>query len=279
MRLAIAFLLLSFYKSSAQNIQTAVLLRLAYVAATSESEKDSLNTQYFLELEKILSQKGSFKMALDSLPHTGVVLSNDGRLRSITWNTADAFGQHHHHGFLQTSKGELIVLKDASQKMPTPELQILQPDKWMGTLYYKIFRVKQKGHPYYIMLGFDGNDAETNRKIIDVLYFDKALDRWIFGRKVFAPPFSDRVRFIIEYSDEVSVSLRYHPRRKQIVFDHLVPRQPGLEGIYSFYVPDMSFDALELRNQRWHFVQNIDIRGKKSGPEFLDPNTISPPSP
>jgi hypothetical protein len=140
-------------------------------------------------------------------------------------------------------------------------------------LYYSIIptKVKKQGS-YYVLLGWDGYSNFSTRKVIDVLYYDKQLGNWVFGKPIFGPPFSGQYRYFIEYSSKVVVSLKYHPKEKNIVFDHVVPPNKGLEGIYEFYVPDMSFDAFQLDKTRWNFVQNIDVRGDQTMENYTDPN-------
>jgi hypothetical protein len=180
-------------------------------------------------------------------------------------------------GFLITPGNVPISLNDASRGMPTPALQALTPQKWYGALYYQAFKVKAGREKIYMLLGYKPKEGENNQKVIELLYYDKKLERWVFGKNAFAAPFDEERRHILEYSEEVTVSLKYHPNRRQMVFDHLVPMHPGMEGVYSFYVPDMSFDAFEWRKNKWHLIQNIDIRGRKSGPKFKNPTPQTPP--
>jgi hypothetical protein len=51
--------------------------------------------------------------------------------------------------------------------------------------------------------------------------------------------------------------LRYEESYNRIIFDHLSPESPGLEGFYSFYVPDLSLDALILEGNKWIFKEDV----------------------
>jgi hypothetical protein len=53
------------------------------------------------------------------------------------------------------------------------------------------------------------------------------------------------------------MSLRYEESYNRIIFDHLSPESPGLEGFYSFYVPDLSLDALILEGNKWMFKEDV----------------------
>jgi hypothetical protein len=71
---------------------------------------------------------------------------------------------------------------------------------------------------------------------------------------------------MFEYSADVSMSLKYNEKRNQIIYSHLGPRKegPSLEGLPQFYGPDGSYDALELKKNKWITVEDVDIRNEKS---------------
>ena len=77
----------------------------------------------------------------------------------------------------------------------------------------------------------------------------------------------------MEYSSEVNASLKYHEKKNYIVFDHLIPLNAGLEGVFEFYVPDLSFDGFEFRNDFWYFIQNVDVRGNQTMENYTTPET------
>ena len=41
-----------------------------------------------------------------------------------------------------------------------------------------------------------------------------------------------------------------------IVFDHLVPELPTLEGMYDFYIPDMTYDGYKWENGIWEYHED-----------------------
>ena len=45
-------------------------------------------------------------------------------------------------------------------------------DQWVGAQYYELIESKNKFQTYYTLLAWDGNDLLTNKKMIDVLWFD-----------------------------------------------------------------------------------------------------------
>ena len=55
------------------------------------------------------------------------------------------------------------------------------------------------------------------------------------------------------------MSLKYAQNKKKelIIFDHLSPKAPQLEGMKDWYVTDLSFDAFKLENGKWNYIKNV----------------------
>ncbi len=67
-------------------------------------------------------------------------------------------------------------------------------------------------------------------------------------------------RFILEYSADVVISMRYNPHLNMIVFDHLEPFQPIFKGNYRFYSPDGSYDGFTFDDGDFVFQKDVDAR-------------------
>ncbi|MBL4623749.1 MAG: hypothetical protein JKY42_01190 [Flavobacteriales bacterium] len=156
----------------------------------------------------------------------------------------------------------LYELIDKSDEITRPLNRQLDHTNWYGALYSEIIVVKKKGKTYYTLLGWDGNNEFTTKKIIEVLYFTSANNPK-FGAQLFKLSKGSPRRIIFEYSEEATMSLKWEEKRKQIVFDHLSPSEEDLIGVRQYYVPDMSFDALELQKGTWVYIHDVDIRIKK----------------
>ncbi|UTW62585.1 hypothetical protein KFE98_00040 [bacterium SCSIO 12741] len=249
-------------------------LRKSTLDATTDQERKQQNEAFKKELTKALEQKKVADLTQDSIPNLGILLAPDRQFTLYTWNWITEDGAFVYDCLIRFKNGKILSLHDQSDHMPTPELQQCQAKNWYGALYYDIITTKSKVQgKYYMLLGWDGNTPTSTRKIIEVMYYDEIREDWFFGKKVFGPPFRDRMRFFLEYSADVVVSVKYHSKSNRIVFDHLVPSNPGLEGIYDFYVPDLSFDAFEFRKDYWYFIQNVDIRGEQTMDNYTTPET------
>jgi hypothetical protein len=58
-----------------------------------------------------------------------------------------------------------------------------------------------------------------------------------------------------------------------IVFDHLSPPDPKLKNQHDTYGPDLSYDGYKLKNGRWEYVDNLDMRNvpQSRDADYVDP--------
>jgi hypothetical protein len=127
--------------------------------------------------------------------------------------------------------------------------------------------VKYKKKKYYVLLGWDGNNRISNKRLIDVLYFtEKGFPK--FGDAIFSSE-SGKVkkRIIFEYQAGLVMSLRYEDEKNAIVFDHLSPSNPSLEGQFSFYGPDFSYDMMQFKDGKWIYIKDVLPRNDKGKPD------------
>ncbi|MFL5753739.1 MAG: hypothetical protein ACJ76F_10045 [Bacteroidia bacterium] len=232
--------------------------------AKSDSIKLKTNKQFMDLLEEVLLNNLSFEFPFDSLQEIARLSSPDNKFRIINWNIAKSDGTCSYFGFIQalhpkTNKYELYPLVDKSQTVKSPETYVGDNTKWFGMLYYRIIPCDG----YYTLLGWDGNDKLTARKFIDVLSF-KPDGSPAFGKEVFKMPKKNPKRVMFEYSSEIVMSLKYHEDKNMIVFDHLAPKDPIMEGQYQFYGPDFSFDGFKYSKGKWKYEDDVDIKNLKN---------------
>ena len=68
---------------------------------------------------------------------------------------------------------------------------------------------------------------------------------------------------MFEYSNNAVMNISYEPKEKRFVFDHLSPENPNLKGMFQYYGPDFTYDALTLKKKRWTLTEDIDIKNKE----------------
>lgn len=255
-------------------------LRLNTLDAMNDSTRFARNELFLQTFKNILTQDASFEFNFDGIQAIGDLRSPDGVFRMITWNVPYNNHTHKYFCLLQVhAKGDkdyaLYELIDKSDEISRPLNKQLKHTEWYGALYSEIIVTKKKKYTYYTLLGWDGNDNFTTKKIIDVLYFTSSNEPR-FGANIFKLSKGNPKRLIFEYSDEVTMSLKWEPKRKQIVFDHLSPTKEELKGIRQYYVPDMSFDALELDKGNWIYLNDVDIRMEKNkyDGQYNDPKEL-----
>jgi len=108
----------------------------------------------------------------------------------------------------------------------------------------------------YTLLGWDGKDNLTNRKIIDCMTITDSNIK--FGGDIFGQADNQSKRLIYEYGESATASIKFFPKKKCIVIDHLSPSHDAMTGYFSEYGPDGTYDALVLKDGEWEFIENID---------------------
>lgn len=253
------------------------LKKIALKIHKSPTDKDrtDANGQFITILEKTLMIEHSFEYPFDSLKTIGRLVSPDNKFKIYNWNLPYNNGTYEYFGFIQvfnkkTNKTELYKLTDKSSEIENPFTEICSNDRWFGALYYKIILKKVKKQRYYTLLGWDGNDNFSTKKLIDVLYFNEQGEPQ-FGAPIFEAGNITAMRIIFEFSKEITMSLKYekqfekHNRKRHwmIVFDHLAPKDTSLKGQFQHYGPDGSIDAFIWKKKKWKYIEDIDARNPK----------------
>ncbi|MCX8081481.1 MAG: hypothetical protein N3F09_09625 [Bacteroidia bacterium] len=254
--------------------QDSLLARLknlqpyAFHIKNHEARLDS--HKVFLEIMKnIANSEHAYAFPFHELKDISTLEDPDRSFKLITWNQILKDKSHAFFGFLikknknkKSGKEETVTfyLKDISQQIKNPESHTGSADKWYGMLYYKLIPCED----YYILFGWDGNDGITQKKFIDVLWFKDGEP--VFGKDVFKIPRRSPRRIQFEYSADVTMSLKYIPEKKLIVYSHNSPFKEDLDfqGLYQYYGPDGSFDGFYYSKNKWKPVEDLDIRLEKS---------------
>lgn len=242
-----------------------------------EIDRIEANKKFIAAWDLIVSDKNILNYSFDSLNGVSILSPTNNKFKLITWNLNKDDGTHTFFGYLlinnskRIKKGffkhetveayEHFKLLDKSWQIKNPETYIGTSDKWFGMLYTQLIECDD----FFTLIGWDGNDKLTQRKFIDVLYF-KPNGEAVFGKDVFKFPRKNPRRLMFEYSSDVTMSLKFNEKKNQIVYSHLAPREEGtiLEGQFQYYGPDGSFDALELRKDKWVTLEDIDARNEKN---------------
>ncbi len=228
--------------------------------AENDSEKEELNSVFKEKLKSALSIEGSMNYPFKQLTTVGFISSPDKLVRIINWNVEQddqsqlyyCFIQRYNEKDKETQLIELTKNKDVMSLRPT---EVLQANQWYGALYYQIIPFEKGNRDMYVILGWDGLSTLSNMKLIDVLYFTGNSAK--LGSPVFKVGSHTYKRLFYEHSEKTTMSLRYDAKYDRILFDHLSPESPNLVGHYSYYVPDLSYDAFALKNGKWYLKEDV----------------------
>ena len=232
----------------------------------SDTEKKQLNDSILQVMPRLLKSPASFEYPFDSLRRIGNVRSPDNAFRIFTWNVPLSGFVHEYHGIIQVGAGKMpscqvFVLREQAQGLEELLHDETTAEKWPGMLYYQVLRNKAGRDVIYTLIGYHFNDRFSDKKIIDVLYFDENQEP-VFGKPVFNTENGVQHRVIFEYSGEVVMTVRYNPDLKMIVYDHLSPIEPELSGHLRFYAPDFSYDGYKWKSGMWIHQSDIDVRNQ-----------------
>lgn len=236
--------------------------------ATDDISRAEKNTQFVKKFITALKTPGSFSYDFDSLKRISILKSPDNAFRIITWFTPTNEGTYRYYGTIQmpTINGslKLIPLTDGTKTI-TDANAITTNKNWLGARYYELLPIIVNGkQPYYLLLGWKGNDQKTTKKVIDVLSFEK--DEAIFGKNIFETvknsPLKNRVLF--EYAKLNTMTLTIDKKVNMIVFDHLVPYVPKMVGKFEFYASDSTFDGYKLNYGKLSLLENVELKNEAS---------------
>jgi len=228
---------------------------------------DTLNKKVLGIFGAVLQKKRAFEYSFDSILFVSKIVSEDKKIRFFTWAISYSDGTYKHFGFMQyysekQNKVLLFSLIDKSDSIKNIDNVTLSTDNWFGAMYYDIVQTKDYYGDLYVLLGWDGNNLFSKKKVIESLRV--VNDKPIFGLPVFIAGKEIRKRVIFEYSRMSSMMLKYDKSYKMIVFDHLEPSSYIYNGNYQYYGPDLTIDALKYNGDKWVYKQNIDYKPQGS---------------
>ncbi len=224
----------------------------------------SLSDSLMSHVDALLREKTLFDHKFADYPGLSTLISSDEMLKITTWNVEDITGDHHFFGLIAVrneEEMEVFPLNDRRDDIPSAEFADVDADKWYGAVYYQLVEERYKGDAYYTVLGFNGNNAFSRMRIVDVITFGKN-GQPRFGAPIFEIGARTKHRLIFEYSNRANMMLRYDEREKIIVMDHLAPLDPSYEGNRSYYGPDFSYDALEFDKGKWILKEDVELRNR-----------------
>ena len=245
--------------------------------AETTGDRFSKNAAFIKTLVNSLKTHTSFNYPFDSLKRVSIVKSPDNTFRIISWFVPLDDGSYRFFGTVQMAtkdgKLKLFPLIDNTDNI-SDNNYIGNNKNWYGARYYEIIPVIVGGRPpFYILMGWKGNNSKTTKKVLDVLSFEK--EELVFGKPVFDGLKGSvaKNRIVFEYNKLNSMTLTLDKTINMIVFDHLAPFTEDMKGNFEYYASDLSFDAYKIQNGRLKLLENIEL---KNDPNNMDELYVDP---
>ncbi len=266
------------------------------ISDMDDESKFHLNDDFQKYFQKTLEESESFKYNFKKLDLVSQLTAPDGKFKIFTWMLTNSNGMNIYFGFTQfyNKKAKRTIVHRLNDSEKGVDFYSEYNDStWYGILYYDIVPIKKKSDTCYILLGWDGNDWLSKKRIVEPISFN-SQGKPTFGAAIFqeneevpmvkvkrnAPPINTsikrtkeeraKLRLVFEHSAQTSMSLKYNTQLKMIVFDHLIPSDDRYKGIYAFYAPDFSYDALQYKSGKWYYKKNVDARNPRENKIKID---------
>jgi len=212
-----------------------------------------------------LKTTNSFYYNFDSLQTISMLYAPDSSFKIFTWQLVINENVIRQHGCIQmnTPDGSLkrYILIDRSDVTEHKSDTVGNNLGWIGAIYYKIIEKRSMNQNYYTLLGFDENNINSDKKIIEVMTF--VNDEPIFGGRYFSFE-GDKIfksamsRYIMEFKKDAAPKLNYDPDLDMIIAEHLIsgsdPPEPDKKWTY---VGDGDYEGFKWQGGKWVHVEKI----------------------
>lgn len=250
-------------------------LSLQIIQGRTDAERFAADSQFTKIFVRALKIKNSFYYPFDSLLTISKLEPDDSSFRIFTWQMVVNDNVTRQHGAIQmkTADGslKLFPLIDKSDVTKNVEDTIGNNFGWMGAVYYKIIEKHAFSNNFYTLLGYDENNINSNKKVIEILTFKDGQP--IFGGSYFS--FQDnsiikesRARYIMEYKKNASPRLTYDPDQDMIIYEHLISESGEPQKKYT-YIPDGDYEGLKWIDGKWVHIQKVFTQKTPEGQEPL----------
>ena len=212
---------------------------------------------------RALQVKNSFYYPFDSVLGISKLYAPDSSFRIFTWYIEIDDYTGWQRGFIQmkTSDGSLkgFRLLDNTDLTKDDYYQPRGTTDWIGAVYYNMIKTQYQGKSFYTLFGIDHEGLRTQKKWIDMLWFDEK------NSPVFGGGFSfkedsvvkpTQTRYSIEYKKDARIYMNYEPELKMILVDHLISETDEPQFPWTF-VPDGDYEGFKWQNGMWVHIDKV----------------------
>ncbi|MBR4230384.1 MAG: hypothetical protein IKR83_06700 [Bacteroidales bacterium] len=284
----------------------ALIERVA--SAPTDNERYLASEEAVGVLAAALAEEESERWQWQLPNYASVLTSPDKLFRIFTWAVVRDDGEFECFGAVQfyndkEEEYQYQLLHDKSEEIMNREESLLTADRWFGAVYQEIIQTQMGDRTLYTLLGWNGVDNLTERKIIEPVILRGGVPQ--FGAAAFRRERNIR-RIVLEYTNDAMVNLSYemqtiqdvqHERvkvkgtnryrtvekikeRKErvIMFDEVEPQVPGMEGLFQYYVPSGVELAYAFVDGKWELRNGAQgrLKDKKLNKPFEPINKAAP---
>jgi len=287
-------------KALMQQHQERLSALLAKVAtAPTDNERYLASEEAVQVLAQALEEEESERWSWQLPRVASVLTSPDKQFRIFSWAVVRDNGEYECFGAVQfyndrEEEFQYQLLNDKSEEIMNREESVLSAGQWFGAVYQELIQTSHAGRTYYTLLGWNGVDALTDRKVIEPVTMRGGQPQ--FGAPLFRRERNLR-RVVLEYTNDAMVNLGYGEqfveevsrdrvkvkgtnryrtvekrkthKEKMIIFDEVEPQVPGMEGLFQYYVPSGVELAYAFIDGKW------ELRGGAQG--RLDDKRLNKP--
>ena len=280
-------------KTLMQSYQEQLSTLLQRVAtAPTDNERYLASEQAVQTLANALEEEGAERWRWQLPTVASVLTSPDGILRIFSWAVVRDNGEFECFGAIQyyndrEEEYQYTLLNDKSEEIMNREESLLTPANWLGAVYQELIQTSHAGKTYYTLLGWNGVDNLTERKIIEPVILRGGTPQ--FGAPLFRRERNLR-RVVLEYRNDAMVSLSYEEqfveeverervkvkgtnryrtvekrkqhKEKMIIFDEVEPQVQGMEGLFQYYIPSGLELAYAFVDGKWELRNGAQGRLK-----------------
>lgn len=268
----ISFLALMMFFSVASIAQKTASERLSDLGKTllDEHITDSvkyMNAEKFRQdFEKEVLDLGPDWVNSTSLPFVSRLTSKDKNTEIFTWALKRSEDSYKSFGFLwnknpKTGDTRIVRFEDKAETIKNPETKNLGKSTWLGCVYYSLVDISKGKKQMFLVLGYGGHTPSVRRKVAEIISFANTGDVQ-FGAPVFEKNSRKFNRIVLEFSTKAAVALRFDEKEQILFFDYLVPIDPKYTGNFAYYGPEGSYDAFQLKGQKFTFIKDADARNE-----------------
>ena len=256
-------------KSLRQKEDSLKTFAITIIQGRTAEERFTADSQFTKMFVRALKIKGSFHYPFDSLITISKLSPADSSFKIFTWQLVINDNRVRQHGAIQmkTPDGslKLFPLIDRTSMISNPEDTIANNFGWVGAVYYKLIEKKAFGKNYYTLLGYDENNLNSNKKIIEILTFKNGEP--VFGGSNFSFQGKKSVaRYIMEYKKDASPRLTFDTEQDMIIYEHLISETGEINKKYT-YIPDGDYEGLKWIDGKWVHIQKVFTQTTPEGQE------------